>query len=233
MHQSLGILGGLGPLASAEFLKTIYEFNLKALEQQSPTCILYSDPTFPDRTDAILSGSDDLLVSLLVKYLQILGDLGVSKIVIACVTMHYFLPKVPVPLRKKVISLLDLIIKEVLNTSKLHLLLCTNGVRQADVFQKHEHWSLIEQYVLLPDLEDQNMLQSYIYQLKLNADYNSIVRYLDTLVCKSKVDSLIAGCTEFHLVKKHLMKLEDRGQEYQLIDPLLIIAKKFNQLMDM
>ena len=138
MNQSLGILGGLGPLASAEFLKTIYEFNMTDLEQQSPICILYSDPTFPDRTDAILSGADDLLVNLLIESLEKLFHLGVSKVVIVCVTIHYFLPKVPAPFRKKIISLVDLIVKEILATDQKHLLLCTNATVKTGIFQKHE-----------------------------------------------------------------------------------------------
>ena len=52
MTKLLGILGGMGPLASAEFLKTIYEYGTRDLEQRSPACILYSDPTFPDRTSS-------------------------------------------------------------------------------------------------------------------------------------------------------------------------------------
>ena len=41
MHHSQGILGGVGSLASPEFLKRIYEFNLTHLEQESPS-YLYS-----------------------------------------------------------------------------------------------------------------------------------------------------------------------------------------------
>lgn len=230
MHKSLGILGGLGPLASAEFLKTIYEFNITDLEQESPTCILYSDPTFPNRIDAIQGGSDDLLTSLLVQSLERICQLGVSQVVVACVTMHYFLPKVPVSLREKVISLIDIIVKEVLNTEKLHVLLCAKGARQVGIFQKHAQWNLLEQYVLLPDEDEQNRLQNYIYQIKKNGDQDSIINYFDTLVGKYKVDSLIAGCTELHIVNKHFMR-EYKSPNYRIVDPLLTIAKNFHQLI--
>ncbi len=229
-HFSLGILGGLGPLASAEFLKTIYEFNLKISEQESPICILYSDPTFPDRTDAILGGVEQPLINLLVKSLESLSQLKVSKIVIACVTMHYFLPKVPVSLREKIISLIDLIVEEVLNKKKLNLLLCTTGARQAGIFQKHEHWNLIERYVLLPDENEQNVLQKYIYQLKTDGDKYSIAEYLNSLASKYQIDSFIAGCTELHLLKKYLMKPDDK-MHFGMIDPLMTIAENFTRLM--
>lgn len=232
MKRSLGILGGLGPLASAEFLKTIYEFNVTDIEQESPTCILYSDPTFPERADAIIRGSDDQLLALLVKSLESLYQMGVSKVVIACVTMHYFLPKVPVSLRENVIPLIDLIVKEVLNTKKTHLLLCANGARQAGIFQKHDRWHQVEQYILLPDEEEQNQLQNYINGIKKNYLDISIIDYFDTLVKKYQVNLFIAGCTELHLVKKHLMQPEFKSKSYSFVDPLSILAANLNSFMD-
>jgi aspartate racemase len=225
----------MGPIASAEFLQTIYEFNPADLEQESPACILYSDPTFPDRTDAILRGSEELLIEHLVEALENLGKMGISKIVIACVTIHYFLPKLSAQLREKIISLIDLIIEEILGTPKQHLLLCTKGTRQARIFQKYEQWSLVEQYVILPDEEEQNIIHNYIYKIKGKNNEDSIincVNYLDKLVDKYQVNSFIAGCTEFHLVTKHLIKLKQGGKNYSIVDPLLTLAKDFRRLSD-
>lgn len=52
----LGVLGGMGPLASAEFVNTVYRLNMTEPEQQAPALVLRSDPSIPDRTAAILSG---------------------------------------------------------------------------------------------------------------------------------------------------------------------------------
>jgi aspartate racemase len=54
----IGILGGMGPVASAEFLKTIYEDQLDPDEQGAPIVMMYSDPTFPDRTKAFLASNN-------------------------------------------------------------------------------------------------------------------------------------------------------------------------------
>ncbi|MCB1034320.1 MAG: hypothetical protein KDD47_10865, partial [Acidobacteria bacterium] len=56
-----GIVGGLGPLASAEFLLTIYEQYTDVAEQEMPVCLVISDPTFPDRTTRFLAGDFDEL----------------------------------------------------------------------------------------------------------------------------------------------------------------------------
>ena len=39
-----GILGGMGPLASAEFVHTIYQETISGTDQNSPTVILLSNP---------------------------------------------------------------------------------------------------------------------------------------------------------------------------------------------
>src|SRR5947209_1078897 len=93
MNQSLGILGGMGPLASAELLQSIYQFNLKGAEQNSQVCVLYSDPSMPDRTQAILDGSDDVMLERLTEALEKLCGLSVCKIVITCVTSHHLLSR--------------------------------------------------------------------------------------------------------------------------------------------
>jgi aspartate racemase len=235
MTKLLGILGGMGPLASAEFVQTIYEFNFANLEQELPACILFSNPTFPDRTGAIATGDDQLLINRMAETLEQLLQLGVSKIAICCITTHYFLPKIPKHLREKIISLIDITIKEVLKNQKQYLLLCTKGTRQTGIFQNHEQWKLAEKYIKLPEEDDQNLIHNLIYQIKTKGYENSIYSYMETLdklVQKYQVDGLIGGCTEFHLVSKHLIKSKPRYENYHFIDPLLTIGTNFWRLVD-
>ena len=92
----LGILGGMGPLASAEFLRTIYDYSLvDTVEQGAPVVSLYSDPTIPDRTEALLNGDDAAVFRQFTEALSYLTATGATKIVICCMTIHYLLPKLP------------------------------------------------------------------------------------------------------------------------------------------
>src|SRR5690242_14960482 len=102
----LGVLGGMGPLASAEFVCTVYRLNRTEPEQQAPGLLLHSDPSIPDRTTAILSGDTQELVVRLTTALESLVANGAHRIIIACVTAHQLLPEVPEPLRACVVSLL-------------------------------------------------------------------------------------------------------------------------------
>jgi aspartate racemase len=230
MKKVLGILGGMGPLASAEFLKTIYEFNLADREQEMPACFLYSDPTIPDRTEAIANGLDELLLNDLITVLETLYLLGVDKIVIPCITIHYFLPKVPSILREKIVSLVDLILEEVLNRQEHQLLLCTRGTLNACIFQQHRVWKWAEPYIIVPQAEHKQ-IHNLIYQIKKEGIQKSALVFLNTLLNKYEVNSFIAGCTEFHLLAKYL--IQHHAQYYRIVDPLLIIATNLRRFIDL
>src|SRR5215216_2892794 len=140
----LGVLGGMGPLASAEFVKTIYDYSLGEHEQLSPAVILYSDPSLPDRTETLLGHGHDALLQGLVTGMNRLCEAGASRIVICCVTAHYLLRNLPPHLREKVISLLDVISSSVAQAKKSHLLICTTGARHLGLFQRHREWDRIK-----------------------------------------------------------------------------------------
>jgi aspartate racemase len=231
MKPLLGIVGGLGPLASAEFLNTIYEFNTVKEEQDYPACVLYSDPTVPDLTQAIKDGTGEMVIERLKEIIEKLISLEASKIVIACITAHYFLPQIPFGLRERIISLIDLVIEDVLKTKKRHLLLCTNGTRSAGIFQNHREWLEAQKYILLPDDKDQREIHSRIYTIKRWSVQNASISYFDALAQKYNADSLIAGCTELHLIARYFHKRLDNNKRYDFVDPLLLVACNLGSLL--
>lgn len=224
-RNMLGVLGGMGPLASAEFVRTIYERTLGEREQDSPVVLLYSDPTFPDRTDAFLNDEPGVLLEQLIKSLYHLLEMGGSKIVICCVTIHYLLPKLPPDLRRRVVSLLDIIYEQVMNTTEPHLLICTTGSRKIGLFEKHSRWGQARDRISLLDDGDQGMIHDHIYHLKRNRDALELKPVLESLLDKYKVNSFIAGCTEIHMLAKHFAA-SDGPPQYSCVDPLAIIAEQ-------
>src|SRR5436305_6814732 len=132
-----GVLGGMGPLASAEFLNTIYEKNMGVKEQESPIVYLISDPTIPDRTECFLNGTQEMLLEHFSSAIEKLAGLGVDRIVVCCVTIHPLVPRLPAYLQEKIVSLVDLVFESVLQDGKKHLLLCTQGSRQMRIFEDH------------------------------------------------------------------------------------------------
>ncbi len=222
----LGILGGMGPLASAEFVKTIYECSMGEVEQHSPMVLMYSDPAFPDRTETLIGGSYDELLSRLTRSLEALCSLNVSQIVICCVTAHYLLPELAPHLRAKVASLLDPIFEQARDAGGRHLLLCSTGARRLGLFERHAEWERTREHILLPDERDQQVIHDLIYRIKVNDDAPPMFDALEALLERYGVNSFIAGCTEIHVLAKQFMTAGDRPARYQCIDPLSIIARR-------
>ncbi len=220
-----GVVGGMGPLASAEFLKTIYEFGLREREQNSPTVILYSDPSFPDRTTAFLKGDDDVLLAQLKRVVRELCEMNAAKIVLCCITIHYLLPRLSPELRSRIWSLLDVIAERLAAGDREYLLLCSSGTREFKLFENHPLWPLFKDRLVLPNAADQDRIHhELIYPIKLNADVSTEFPLLERMLEKYRVNAFVAGCTEIHLLGK---KYSASGNGHDVcIDPLTIIARE-------
>ena len=231
----LGILGGMGPFASAEFLKTIYEYNLPLKsEQDTPKVLLYSDPSFPDRTTTFLQGNDVILQQRLIDALSKLVDLEVTKITICCITSHYFLLNLPVQLTHKIISLVDVIINAVLANPQPYLLLCTQGTIKMQIFQRHPLWNQAKEYILLANSQDQQLIHNMIYQIKQQGKITPVKEIIANLQSTYQVNHFIAGCTEIHLLSKswNLKNANSSDDCNYFLDPLTLIAQNLNQYLD-
>ena len=226
----LGILGGMGPLASAEFVKTIYEYNLLGnREQNFPKIILYSDPSFPDRTEVLLHGDNQKFLDLMIKSLYRLCELNATKIIICCITAHYLLPQLPITLREKIICLINITLESVLESQKKYLVICTKATNELKIFQRHPLWQFTQNYLLFPQEKDQIFIHQMIYDLKLNLNLEQYAEKLERLQFLYRVDGLIAGCTEIHLLIKYWQRRSPKPNSTIFLDPLIILAQKLNK----
>jgi len=225
----LGVLGGMGPLASAEFVKTIYEISgdMCAQEQDAPIVLMYSDPTFPDRTEAFLRGETEPLLTKLIDSLQLLDRMGASQFVICCVTIHYLLPQLPGALRERITSLTDVIFSSVESLKKKHLVISSRGTIQLELLQCHPRWKEARNYFVFPSEAEQRQMHDLIYEVKLNRNLLEARLIVETLLARHRVDSFVAGCSEIHLLAKQFSSSGPHQSGYGCIDPLMIIARQF------
>jgi aspartate racemase len=83
----LGVLGGMGPLASAQFMLRLTLLTPATRDQDHIPAVLWSDPRVPDRTVARLGGGADPLPALL-RGIRGLEAAGCGAIAIPCNTAH-------------------------------------------------------------------------------------------------------------------------------------------------
>jgi aspartate racemase len=87
MIKRLGVLGGMGPAASAEFMVRLVAQTPAKRDQDHIPTILWSDNTVPDRSTSMRNGDNKPLPYLL-SGIQGLVSAGCNLIVIPCNTAH-------------------------------------------------------------------------------------------------------------------------------------------------
>ncbi|HEY0418770.1 MAG TPA: amino acid racemase [Acetobacteraceae bacterium] len=87
VDKVLGVLGGMGPLASAQFMVRLTLLTPAEQDQEHIPTVLWSDPRVPPRTAARLAGGADPLPVLL-RGIRGLEAAGCGAIAIPCNTAH-------------------------------------------------------------------------------------------------------------------------------------------------
>ena len=99
--KRLGVIGGLGPMASAYFLELLVRMTDAATDQEHLDVTLLCRPSIPDRTAAILDRSKDSPVPMRQAAAKELEQAGACCIAVPCITSHYFFnelqPAVSIP----------------------------------------------------------------------------------------------------------------------------------------
>ena len=224
----LGVLGGMGGLASAEFVKTVYEISGEVSEQEQtgPVVVMYSDPAFPDRTTAFLRGETQPILTRLIDALQLLDRLGASHFVICCMTIHYLLPQLPGALGERIISLPDVMFSAVESLKKKHLVISSTGTIKLELLQRQPRWRDVRNYFVFPSEDEQRQMHDLIYEVKQNRKLQEARLFVETLLARHRVNSFVAACSEIHLLAKQFETSGAQQRGYGCIDPLLIIARQ-------
>jgi aspartate racemase len=225
MKKTIGILGGMGPEATAYFYELIVTQTKAETDQEHIKALIYSNPKIPPRTDAILKRGPSP-TPLIVEGFQCLKDSGADFVVMPCVTAHYFYPEVKDQVEIPFVSLLDEAVKwaknEVPELRKAGLV-ASSGTLESRLFHNAFAQASIE--VITPEEEEQDQVMDAIFGPKgIKAGFTSGFPK-ETLVSIAKVliargaDAIIAGCTEVPLV------LKDLDIPVPLIEPLRIAAR--------
>jgi aspartate racemase len=230
MIKTLGILGGMGPLASSEFLNSIYAYSELRKDQDAPACIMISEPSIPDRTEAIIQNNLYPVIQALTTHLTRLSSLGADDLLVTCFSSHYFFKYLDGDLRSKIISLIDILIDQIHASSGVCLLLATQGVFQTGIIQKHPRWESISRKVVVPDDADKIRIHAFIYDVLKQNHWDKDPSFFKGLASKYNVQFFAAGCTEFHIVNRSYLN-SGFSNEFAFIDPLDWAARSIPLLL--
>ena len=88
----LGVIGGMGPAATADFYRKLIAATPASTDQEHVPVVILADPDIPDRSRAISSGQHGRVLSELRRRVDLLRAMGVAGLAIPCNTAHWWLP---------------------------------------------------------------------------------------------------------------------------------------------
>lgn len=219
----IGILGGLGPEATAELFLRIIRATPAKRDQDHLPIIIFNNPQIPDRTAAILYGGESPLIEL-IKTAQRLERAGADFIIMPCNTAHYYYDELKSSVKIPFLNMIELTVKRVLNVYpnvKLVGLMATTGTVKTGLYQKY-----FENYgvkVIVPSDEEQHIVMSGIYDGVKAGDLNLGRRLLLDVANKliaNGAELIILGCTEISIV------IKNGDLKVPVVDPLQVLAEE-------
>jgi len=225
--KSLGIIGGLGPMATAYFLELIIKMTDAKTDQEHLDIIVFDRPNVPDRTAYILDNSKPSPLVSMGQTAKTLETLGVSQIAAPCVTSHYIYSELAACVDVPIINMLTETADYLKMAGKKKAgILATLGTISSELFQNTLTQAELE--FEIPDEAHQKLVMELIYDcIKAGkpADMDKFRAVSDYLFSKG-CDSIILGCTELSVIKKN----EEIGHRY--LDTLEVLAKRCIELCD-
>jgi aspartate racemase len=220
LKKTIGIIGGMGPMATADLFKKIIDNTPATCDSDHFRVCIDSNTNIPDRTAAILLGGKDPVPEM-VRSAILLEAMGADLLVMPCNTAHFFYDRVAAMTRLPIINMLEETAHEVLrqNISCVGLL-ATDGTIQSGVYDRVLKSHGIR--VLHPSEECQKHVMDIIY-LGVKAsnyaiDLTGFFKTIDELE-QAGAETLILGCTELPVA----FSIFSINRRY--VDPTLVLAK--------
>lgn len=221
----LGIIGGMGPMASAVFYDMISSKADASCDQENLNLILLSHAGMPDRTRAILSKDEAQIEEVRSKLLAdaiFLQNAGCTAIAVTCNTAHYFVNMIEDELDIPFIHLIRETAEAVASEfgAKKVAVLATDGTIETRLYQ--DELSKRGVIAFTPKAEVQALVMHEIYECIKSgkpAD-EEIWQKIEEYVKAEGCEAAVLACTELSVVRKEL----SLGSFY--FDPMDIMAER-------
>lgn len=210
----LGVLGGMGPLATVDFLSKLVQCTDADKDQHHIPMVVWSVPQVPDRSNHIVLGAENPLPELL-KGVRALQASGASVIAMPCNTAHYWHDQLVASTGASILHIADAVAFEIsqlaFDVRKIGVL-ATSGTVKSGIYQEklaRPGWD-----VLFPSSKDQQDLMEGIALAKSSKLHRAKKIFLEQVdILKSKgADVIVLGCTDLPAVLNKSTDLIDSNR---------------------
>jgi aspartate racemase len=222
-EKIIGILGGMGPEATADLYMRIIRATKVQRDQNHRRVIIDSNAKIPDRTAAI-KGKGPSPLPMLVETGLNLQRAGADLIIIPCNTAHHFHGDLQKKLKVPVLHMIGLSAEK---TKMKHPevtkagLLASDGTLMSHLYQ--QSWGKQGIEIIEPGAETQRNVMKAIYQNIKRGDLEPGRRLLydaSLELIEAGAEAVICGCTEVSIV------LHDGDLSVPVLDPMQDLAEE-------
>lgn len=199
MGKILGIIGGMGPLATVKLFEMIVLMTKANSDQEHIHILIDNNTSIPDRTNYIVNNKGEDPRLKLIESAKRLEKMGADFLVMPCNTAHHFyddiVEKINVPFINMIEESAKYIKERYPNVKKIGLL-ATNGTIRAEIY--HRIFKDFDLEVLTPAEENQKYVMELIYNIKEDISQDNLhgfYKAMDDLKEKG-AELFVAGCTE-------------------------------------
>lgn len=198
--KTLGILGGMGPMATVRFYELLTERTLAEKDSDHLRIVITSNAEIPDRTDFILGKSKNSPLPMMCSDAKKLRDAGSEIIAIPCNTAQYFHNELAETVDIPVLNIVEITANHVSSRGfKRAGILATDGTVKIGSYKNALAARGVE--CIAPPAHIQALVTSVIY------DYvkagkpggEDIFAKISDYMFSHGCDCLILGCTELPL----------------------------------
>lgn len=211
----VGVLGGLGPHATIDFMERVMDHTPASIDQDHVPMLVHHNPRVPSRQDAILHNSKNVGDEL-TQMAVCLQRAGADFLVMPCNLGHYWEQDISAKIQIPFISIIDVTVQAAIqkphqdntntstpikHTTKIGLF-TTPGCHSAGLYQEALRKAGCKAVLQTPEELQQTML--YVNQIKAgDKNHQAIVQGLQEIgnaLITRGATVLIAACTELPLV---------------------------------
>lgn len=228
----VGVVGGVGPAATVDFLRKIVRNTPAARDQDHIKLLVEQNPQIPDRTENLIGDGADPTVSLYATCKR-LEDGDADIIAIPCNTAHAFVERIQPYLNIPIVNMLTVTVGYLRETyPALHDVgvLATSGTIESGVYRKALESQGLRQVVPTPALQARVMESIYGKHgvkagLTTGQCQEDIAAAMEGLIAEG-VEVVVLGCTELPLLLTGSEFVGKSGARVRLVDPTDVLARR-------
>jgi len=202
-RKTIGILGGMGPMATVEFFRRLIAATPAENDQEHLHILIDNDPGVPNRTDALLHGGPCPVPTLQAMARRLVAA-GARVLAMPCNTGHAYLDDIRAAVDVPVV---DMIAETARATPAARIgLLATDGTIESGLYHRAFGGRGVD--VVVPEPDDQRAVIAAIAAIKAGEPLSPLEERLTAVVERlvaAGAEASIAACTELSLLSGERM----------------------------